>query len=318
MFLLSENASVLGKLFGSLINLIFDGVYSISPTYSLFFTIIIFTLLTKLILLPLAIKQQKSMLQTQAMQPELKALQDKYKNKNDEASQQKMATEMQELYKKHNANPFVSCLLPFIQLPIVIALFDVFKSVHIYINKLGIIYTSILEKITTVPNYETILKNLGAAKKLADADYTVVDNIKHLFTTLNEADWSALLGDIASHVDTNAISSLLEQKMQIETVFNVNLINSPSFSNISIILPLLTVLITYISMKSTTSNNDGLDEQSKQMMKNMSNMMKFLIISIFLTSLSLPAAISIYWSLSTLIQMIQQKLLKKYVKLEDK
>ena len=75
-----------------------------------------------------------------------------------ENQQTKMATEMQELYKKHNANLFVSCLLPFIQLPIVIALFDVFKSVHIYINKLGIIYTSILEKITTLQNYETILR----------------------------------------------------------------------------------------------------------------------------------------------------------------
>ena len=61
------------------------------------------------------------------MQPKIKALQDKYKNKNDAESQQKMALEMQALYKENNASPFLGCLLTFIQLPIIYALFDVMK-----------------------------------------------------------------------------------------------------------------------------------------------------------------------------------------------
>ena len=76
MFLLAQNTSALGKLFGWFVNILFEAVYSISPAYSLFVTIILFTLIIKLLLLPLMIKQQKSMKQTQKIQPLIKEIQE--------------------------------------------------------------------------------------------------------------------------------------------------------------------------------------------------------------------------------------------------
>ena len=248
------------------------------------------------------------------MQPKIKALQDKYKNKTDNESQQKMALEMQALYKENNSNPFIGCLLTFIQLPIIYALFDVMKNITKYITHIGDIYTNLASEIMAVPESGTILGNLAAAKKMTGLDCSIIDNVKNLFMQLSNADWTALLGDIQSHVDLNMIQGLIDQKNQVETFCGINLIASPSLRSISIILPIITALVTYWSMNQSGKQTEGMDEQSKQMMKNMSSFMKILIVTIFISSLSLPAAISIYWTLSNLWQMGQNAIFKKIFK----
>ncbi len=102
---------------GVLLRLIYDliGNYGIS--------IIVFTIIVKLILVPLTIKQTKSMKGMQEIQPELKKIQEKYKN-----DQETMNNKMMELYKKHNVNPFGGCLPLLIQFPIIIGLFTVLRS----------------------------------------------------------------------------------------------------------------------------------------------------------------------------------------------
>ena len=86
------------------------------PNYGL--AIVFFTLAIKLILFPLTRKQYTSMAKMQEIQPELKKIQQKYKN-NPEKSQK----EMMALYKEYGVNPFSSCLPLLIQLPILLALF---------------------------------------------------------------------------------------------------------------------------------------------------------------------------------------------------
>ncbi len=93
-------------------------IYSIIPNYG--WTIILFTLVVKLILLPLGLKQQKSMTKMQAVQPKLTALQDKYKN-----DKQKLSEETMKLYKQYGISPMGGCLPMLIQLPILFALYRV-------------------------------------------------------------------------------------------------------------------------------------------------------------------------------------------------
>lgn len=314
MFLLAQNTSALGRLFGWFINILFDLVYSISPAYSLFITVVLFTILVKLLLFPLMVKQQKSMKATQAIQPEIQRIQDKYKNKNDAESQQQMAMELQAVYKGNNASPFTGCLLSFIQIPIIYALFGVCKQIHIHIAKIGDIYNSLSTMIMKVPGSNELLSNLATAKKLTAKqtfDFNIIDDVKSLFITLSNNDWSALLNDISSHVDVNAINELLIKKNEIETAFGINLINRPSIHNFSVILPLLTVLVTYLSIRKSLKQTKDMDEQSAKMMKNMSTFMYVMIVSIFFTSLSLPTALSIYWTLNSLIGLVQNAILKK-------
>ncbi|WP_194948922.1 membrane protein insertase YidC [Actinomyces trachealis] len=86
------------------------------------------TITVRILIMPLFFKQIKASRGMQAMQPELQALQAKYKGKKDRASQQKMQEEMMALYSKHGTNPFSSCMPILVQMPIFFALFRVLAS----------------------------------------------------------------------------------------------------------------------------------------------------------------------------------------------
>lgn len=94
-----------------------------NPNFSYGITIIVFTIIIRIILLPLNIKQSRSQVKLQEIQPEVKKLQEKYKN-----DPQKSQQEMMNLYKEKGINPMSGCLPMLIQLPILWALFYAFKS----------------------------------------------------------------------------------------------------------------------------------------------------------------------------------------------
>ncbi|MTI49791.1 MAG: YidC/Oxa1 family membrane protein insertase [Firmicutes bacterium] len=118
---------IFAKPLGALLRMIFDFVTNIGleteyiSAYAI--AIILTTIIFKLILLPLGIKQSKSMKKMQDIQPKVKEIQEKYKN-----DPQKQQAKTMELYKEHNANPFGSCLPLLIQMPILIGFFRVLRN----------------------------------------------------------------------------------------------------------------------------------------------------------------------------------------------
>ena len=102
---------------------VFNWIHSIDPVSNYGVDIIIFTVLMKLILLPFNIIQTKSTVKTQAIQPKLKELQKKYKN-----DPQKMSQAQMELYKSEGVNPFGGCLPLLIQMPVIFAVYYVFRA----------------------------------------------------------------------------------------------------------------------------------------------------------------------------------------------
>jgi len=106
------------------------------PNYSIFISVIILTIIVRLIISPLSYKSIKTQLQTKALQPKLSEIKKTIADKQDQAK----AT--LELYKKHGVNPFSSFLLMLIQFPIIIALYRVFKDIGVGID-LDIIYNFI-------------------------------------------------------------------------------------------------------------------------------------------------------------------------------
>ncbi|MDO5049016.1 MAG: membrane protein insertase YidC [Actinomycetaceae bacterium] len=91
-------------------------------------SIIGLTIIVRVLLIPLFFKQIKSSRGMQALQPEMKKIQDKYKGKKDPASRQKMSEEMMALYKEHGTSPYSSCLPILFQMPVFFALFRVLAS----------------------------------------------------------------------------------------------------------------------------------------------------------------------------------------------
>ena len=107
--ILSQNArgilAPIARLLGYVINGIYELLYNLFHVQNVAVTIIIFTIVIYLCLLPLTIKQQKFSKFTQIMNPELQAIQKKYKNKRDQESVMRMNEETREVYRKYGVSP---------------------------------------------------------------------------------------------------------------------------------------------------------------------------------------------------------------------
>ncbi|MGC4378766.1 YidC family membrane integrase SpoIIIJ [Fictibacillus sp. Mic-4] len=99
-------------------------LFGAKPNYGL--SIIIVTILIRLILLPLMIQQTKSSKAMQDIQPELQKLKEKYSSK-DAATQQKLQQETMALFQKHGVNPLAGCLPLVIQMPILLAFYHAIR-----------------------------------------------------------------------------------------------------------------------------------------------------------------------------------------------
>ena len=101
----------------------FTQVFTTNENITYGVAIILFTIIIRILLLPLNIKQTRSQAKLQEIQPEIKKMQEKYKN-----DPQKSQQELMKLYKEHNANPMSGCLPLIIQMPVLFAMFYVFNN----------------------------------------------------------------------------------------------------------------------------------------------------------------------------------------------
>lgn len=117
----------LNNTLGTFFNFVHSGVVTIFPNKNISYgiAIIVFTIIIRIILLPLNIKQMRSQLKMTDLQPEMQKLQKKYKN-----DPQKLNAEMMKLYQEEGVNPLGGCLPLLVQLPILWALFYVFKGLN--------------------------------------------------------------------------------------------------------------------------------------------------------------------------------------------
>ncbi|MBK5244048.1 MAG: membrane protein insertase YidC [Eubacteriaceae bacterium] len=122
-------------------------IYNIIGYYG--WSIIIFTLLVKVILLPLNIKQTKSMKDMQRLQPEIQKLSKKYKN-----NKEKLNEETLKLYKTFKVNPAGGCLPLLLQFPILIGLYGTLRSPDLWVFPNGVI-NSIDMSFLWIPNLGT-------------------------------------------------------------------------------------------------------------------------------------------------------------------
>ena len=114
----------MAEAWGAILNFlgaVLDGIYKVIPSYGL--AIIFLTLLVRVVLIPLTVKQIRSMAAMQKLQPELKRLQTKYKG-----DRQKLNEEMMKLYREHGVNPLGGCFPLAMQAPVFIALYSVLRS----------------------------------------------------------------------------------------------------------------------------------------------------------------------------------------------
>ena len=285
---------------------IIRSIYELVQNYGL--SIILFTIVVKLILMPLQAKSQKSMKKQQKIQPIIAELQKKYAN-----DQQKLQAEMMKVYKENGVSMTGGCLPLLIQFPILIGLYSVIRRPITYIKGVNFADETVLERVKTVlaqmtEKFPEIVGKLSSlSPEQLHKNYQIqLSTWADKLGLANEYGWHVnfkFLGLDLSGVPSSALSA----------------ISRGDFSDIGtvllILIPVFAVLTTWLSMRQSqklTQNpnvkqND--DDPSQAMGKSMNMMMP--IMTGFFT-FSLPSGIGIYWIVSSIMQIVQQYVLDRY------
>lgn len=325
---------IITDFFGMILNIIFEGVALLIPVGTLGVTIIMFTLVTRLLLTPLQLKQQRTTRAMSKIQPEMKRIQKKYENKKDQASQMAYSQEMQAVYKKYKISPFSGCLPLLIQLPLIYALYNVLRQPSRYITALGQIYTNLSDNIINmVPNYTEVITSVTDKFPLSSTavyelqklgeNAQLSDQLSH-FTTQQ---WSELATHLTPDVQA-ALTDLLQKKHDFE-FFLVNLVDSPAQlvstgMVLALLVPVLAGASTFIFSRITMASSKAMQQgtttsteanPADSMMKVM-NIMMPIMMGVF--SYTVPCGLALYWISGNVIMMLQQVWVNKIVDKQDK
>lgn len=287
------------NIFGYLLNFInnFVGNYGLA--------IILFTVLIKIIMLPLSIKQQRTMKKSTELNEKIKVLQFKYKN-----DPEKLNREMMDLYKKENMSPFSGCLSTIAQFILLISIFYMVRCPLTYMEKIN------NDQINT---YVQQLKDGGITVNQAYSEIDIIRELDYLKEKMPEDEG---LNKINLNMNFCGLdlSKIPQQNLNDWTVY---------------IIPALYIISTFISMKITTSmqkkskKNDGviditekeekdskeekneMEDMMEQSNKMMSWMMPIMSVSI---SLVAPLGLALYWLVNNILMIGERLVLNKIIK----
>lgn len=310
-------------LMGKVYNLLFELLHSNTSAGSLGLAIIIFTLIVKLILFPLMVKQQKSSFKMQALQPELMKIRKKYEGKTDQMSQQRMAFEMQEFQKKNGVSMVSGCLPMLIQLPILYALFYLFQNAYVYVDVIGHNYTDIANAIVNIPvslrmevfqpfarEFANAYKNVAIIKD--GIDMGQVNEVVMLVNYLKPDDWNVILqnlGDAGS-----SLVPLLAAKSSIETFLTIPLVSKAGLHFPGIIIPIAAGITTWLQSKIMMMMNPQNSDTGNPAAAMTKSMLYTMPIMMGVFAINMPAGLGLYWTISNLFGILQQVILSKHYK----
>lgn len=284
--------------FGYVLNFI----YNMVSNYG--FAIILFTILVKLLLLPISIKQQRTMKKSAKLQEQIKALQFKYKN-----DPQKMNQEMMSLYKAEHMRPFSGCLSAIVQIILLLSVFYLVRSPLTFMKQVP---------KETIDTYIQQMKEEG---KMQNSAYPEIDIIREK-------------GQENEQVKINMdflgldLSQIPNQNMQDYRVY---------------IIPVLYIISSFISMKITTAmqkqqkaekkdeviditektegeenketeNEEATPDVAMQTNKTMSWLIPIMAISIAFYA---PLGLALYWLINNILMIVERIALNKFLKEEE-
>ena len=279
----------IARIFGYLLNHIYSSVNNYGVA------IIIFTILLKIVMLPISINQQKSLKKNAKMQEKVKEIEEKYKNDKTRQSQ-----ELMDLYKKENMNPFSGCLSTILQFVIILSIFYLVSSPLTYMKNVD---------PELLNNYETMIKE-ESGENLRYREIAIIRRMGKEDERVNLN--MNFLGLDLSDVPTQNASNIKDY-----------------------IIPALYVLTSFVSMKLTNNLNKKPENKSEEkeikenveekalttkkddeiamdeMSKQMNIMMPFMTVSIALIA---PLGLALYWFVSNLLMIFERLIISKIFK----
>lgn len=338
LFLLTQNSGkILGpiaKVLGYLMNAIYVFMDKFLNIQNVGLTIIVFTIVIYFCLLPLTYKQQKFSKMSQIMNPEIQAIQKKYKNRRDQASVQAMNEETQAVYQKYGVSPSGSCIFMIIQLPILFALYRVIYNVPAYITNVKNTFDGLVSGIMGTAGYQDTMNSFltsvseknsvfrGITLNFSGTIQQAHDSIIDVLYKCTSNNWTLLQDKFSGLSDV--IASTQSAVEHFNNFLGINIVYSPktiiatSFREghyvliiLALLVPILAALTQFLNIRlmPQAANNGGQQEAMASQMKMMNYMMP--LYSVFIVFF-LPVGVGIYWIAGSVIRSLQQFLLNKH------
>lgn len=343
--LLTQNETFLigpvAKLLGYIMNGIFFVIDKIGmPNIGL--AIILFTIVMYLLMMPLTIKQQKFSKLQAKINPEIQAIQAKYKGKQDQDSMMAQNQEIQAVYAKYGVSPSGSCVQLLIQMPVLFALYRVIYAMPAYVTKIGNTFRVLADKIIaadggafiTGSEVETIKNTVSMYGKSLTNNVNPTNGVIDILNKLSSADLAAVADHYGLYGLTFEGKNILTQggEKGLIDIYNnflgLNMGDSPmtlmkaAFAAGAmgivigaVLIPVLAAVTQWINVKlmpqpEQTGNGNDAASSMAQSMKTM-NMMMPLMSAWF--CLTLPAGMGLYWIAGSVVRSIQQVVVNKHL-----
>ena len=283
--------------FANTFGYVLNFIYNFVGNYGL--AIILFTILVKLLLLPISIKQQKTMKKSAKIQEQVKAIQFKYKN-----DPEKMQQEMMSLYKAENMSPFSGCLSSIIQIILLLSVFYLVRSPLTFMRKVP------------ADTLNTYISQIQEEGKQVNNVYPEIDIIREKGETNEDV-----------RLNMNFVGLDLSQ------------IPNQNMSDVKVwVIPVLYIISSFVSIKLTTAlqqkkkkedviditenNEEGAEQKPKQeevdptmqTTKTMTWLMPIMAISIAFVA---PLGLALYWLVNNVLMIIERLVLNRVLKSEE-
>lgn len=277
--------------------------YSMTGSYGA--SILLFTLIIKLVLLPFQMKSKKSMIRMNRMNGKMQEIQKKYAN-----NQMKMNEELQKFYAEEGINPMSGCLWSFIPMPIVIALYYIIREPIVYFMNFGGrgANLEVLEKakelVTSLNLTWTTMSNGN------DGSYAQIEILQHISSHTDSPLVKQFLADHPQWVNVDYHFLGLDLTVQPSSVIG-QLKSGLSWEIIGLLLiPVLSGALSWLLSRVSMSSS-GSDSNSAAARQTKSMMLFMPLFSVYIYFI-LPAALGVYWIAQGAISIVQEMLLGKF------
>ena len=342
LIILTQNTTpIIGQvawLLGKIMNGIFYVIDLIGiPNIGL--AIILFTIVVNLLMMPLNIKQQKFSKLSAKMNPEIQAIEAKYKGKNDQDSLMAKNQEVRMVYAKYGVSASGSCVQLLIQMPILFALYRVIYSMPAYVTKIGDTFRVLADKIIAVDG-GGFLQNSGvdsitSTVSMYGQSMTKGDLSNGIIDVLNKLS-SSDLSAVAEHYNMTQLTYEGQLILSNDTTrglidtynnfFGLNMGDSPStlIKNAwaigawgivigAVLIPVLSAVTQWINVKLMPQQPTNGNEKASSMASSLKTMNMVMPLMSAWFCFSFPAGLGLYWVAGSVVRSIQQVVINKHI-----
>ena len=323
-----------------LLGMIMEGIFTVIDLIGLpniGLAIILFTVVVNLLMLPLTIKQQKFSKLSNKMQPEIQAIQEKYKNKKDNETMMAQNQEIQAVYAKYGVSASGSCVQLLIQMPILLALYRVIYAIPAYVSKIGNTFRVLADRIMTTDAAEFLkssevstIKNTMSmyGRNILDTGENSINSLIDVLNKLSSSDM-ALVSEHYNLAELTYSGQLIlsnDTTKGLLDIYNnflgLNIANSPQhiIANAypmqawglligAVLIPVLAAVTQLISVKLMPQPENRGSENSMASSMKMMNMIMPIFSAWF--CFTLPSGLGLYWIASAVVRTILMIIINK-------